>query len=229
MATVRRMAPAILALALTAGTDLAPAQDIILKPADDAAKPASPFLRPPGTTSDPYAPPVDWASIPPWRQTQFFGVRAQGKTFIYVVDCSGSMDGDRLTRAKREIRRSVAEMRFPQRFQIIFYNDHPRAMPGGVPQSADFASKTSFFQWLASIDAEGETDPRAAMAQALAQKPDAVFLLSDGEFPEGAVQAILKTNKAKTPIHCIDLSGHGDDLKAIAKGSGGQYVSRPSS
>jgi hypothetical protein len=226
MATTRA-AIVLLSLAMLLSR-AATAQEIIVKPAEDVPTGGSEFLRPPGTTSDPYAPAVDWTKVPAHRQTEFFGIRAQGKTFLYVVDCSGSMgQGDRLIRAKREIRRGVGEMRFPQRFQIIFYNDLPIPMPGGGPQGAEFSSKAQLTRWLELIDADGETDPRGAMAQALGQKPDAIFLLSDGEFPPGSVASIAKANKGKTPIHCIDFSGGSADLKAIAKASGGQYASRP--
>ena len=226
MATTRA-AIATLTLAVL-GAGAATAQEIIVKAADDSPAAGSQFLRPPGTSSDSYAPPVDWTKIPPWRQTEFFGIRAQGKTFVYVVDCSGSMgDHDRLIRAKREIRRCVGEMRFPQRFQIIFYNDRPLTMPGGGPQGAEYASKVQLAHWMSLIEADGETDPRGAMALALGQKPDAIFLLSDGEFPPGTAASIAKLNKAKTPIHCVDFSGGSADLKAIAKASGGQYGSRP--
>ena len=67
------------------------------------------------------------------------------------------------------------------------------------------------------------------MKQALSLKPDAVFLLSDGEFPEGTVDEVAKLNTRKIPIHCVDLAGGlaGDHLKRIAEASGGQYASRP--
>ena len=66
---------------------------------------------------------------------------------------------------------------------------------------------------------------------ALALRPDAVFLLSDGEFPKGTVEAIARENPRKIPIHCIDLTGGlaGDHLHRIARDSGGQYASRPGS
>lgn len=174
--------------------------------------------------------PVDWANLPPWRQTSFFGLRSQGQVFVYVVDCSGSMDdGDRMLRAKAELRRSVGALRFPQRFHVIFYNDRPLPMPGGSPRSADTNAKVDFASWLRSIQPEGETDPRAAMSQALNFRPDAVFLLSDGEFPGATDEAIGKMNRRKVPIHCVDLSGGagGDQLKRIAADSKGQYASRP--
>jgi hypothetical protein len=196
-------------------------------PKDQERKSA--FLRPPGT--DRYDPNgTDWESVPPWRQTSFFGIRAQGQVFLYVVDCSGSMiDESRLTRAKSELRRSIMALQAPQRFQVIFYNDEPLPMPGILPKPADFTSKDQLLQWLRMIEPDGATDPRSALGLAVSLRPDAIFLLSDGEFPEGTAAAIARKNPRKVPIHCIDL-GSGDtaeQLKQIARDSGGQYRWRP--
>lgn len=224
----RRLGCAVL-LAMLAWLRAAPvpAQSITVRPADSAASVAE-ALRPPG--SDRYAPPVDFSRIPPWRQTRFFDVRAQGTFFVYVVDCSGSMDDvSRLARAKAELRRCLRELQFPQRYLVIFYNDQTWPMPGGIPVSADIKAKNATNRWLSRIEAEGETDPRGAMKLALALKPDAVFLLSDGAFPDGVTDEVLQANTRKTPVHCIDLSGGaaGTDLKRIAGASGGQYAARP--
>jgi hypothetical protein len=196
--------------------------------------PRSTFLRPPGSTpQDRYAPDDDWADLPPWRQTSFFGIHARGQFFIFVLDQSGSMiDDDRLTRAKIELRKSVFALQAPQRFEVIFYNDQATPMPGGpLPRSADQQNKDQLMTWLHLIDPDGETNPRSAMGMALALRPDAVFLLSDGEFPEGTVESIAKLNPRKIPIHCVDLTGGkaGDHLQRIARDSGGQYASRPGS
>jgi hypothetical protein len=195
---------------------------------EKATAAGSQFLRPPGAGR--YDDPPDWRDVPPWRQTSFFGIKARGQFFVYVVDCSGSMiDEDRLARAKEELRRSVRGLQEPQRFQVIFYNDQPIAMPGGLPRSADLLSKNQFLAWLRLIEPDGGTDPRSAMGMALALRPDAVFLLSDGEYPAGAADAITAKNSRKIPIHCVDLSGGtgGDQLQQIARESGGHYISRP--
>jgi hypothetical protein len=194
-----------------------------------ASRPQSEFLQLPGT--DRYDPNnVDWRDVPPWQQASFFGIRAKGQLFIYVVDCSGSMiDEDRLVRAKTELRRSVLRLQPPQSFKVIFYNDEILAMPGDLPRSADWDSKSQMIQWLRLIEPDGETDPRGALGLALSLRPDAIFLLSDGEFPDGTAEAVARKNKKKIPIHCVDLSGGegGDHLKQIARESGGQYRSRP--
>jgi von Willebrand factor type A domain len=171
----------------------------------------------------------DWAQIPPWRQASFFGIKAQGQLFVYVVDCSGSMDDeDRLDRAKAELRRSVGALQSPQRFKVIFYNDRPVPMPGDLPKPADYPSKAQLAQWLLLVPAEGPTDPRGSLSLALALKPDAVFLLSDGAFPDGTAESVAKLNPKKVPIHCVDLANGaaGNGLQKIAAESGGQYVAR---
>jgi hypothetical protein len=192
-------------------------------------RPRSQFLRTPGQGR--YEPLEDWSDVPPWRQATFFGIRARGQTFLYVVDCSGSMiEGDRLARAKDQVRQSILALRPPQQFKVVFYNDEPVPMPGDLAKPADFASKNQLLAWLRLIEPDGGTDPRSSMALALAMRPDAVFLLSDGEYPSGTVEAIARLNPRKVPIHCVDL-GDGDtggQLQRIARDSGGQYVWRPS-
>jgi hypothetical protein len=180
-----------------------------------------------GLAKDRYGP--DWSEVPPWRQTSFFGIRAEGQLFIYVVDCSGSMiDEDRLDRAKSELRRSVGALQSPQRFKVIFYNDRPIPMPGELPKPADYPPKAQLSRWMDFVQPDGATDPRGALSLALAMRPDAVFLLSDGAFPEGTPEAVAKLNPKKVPIHCIDLANGaaGGGLRQIATESGGQYAAK---
>ncbi len=198
----------------------------------------SPFLLPPGGPADPRssagdASPVEWNDIPYWRKATFFGIRARGQLFVYVVDCSGSMiDDDRLTRAVMELRRSVMALEVPQRFEVIFYNAESIPMPGGpIPRPADLTAKNQLRAWLQIIEPDGGTDPRPALKQAIAMRPDAIFLLSDGAFPDGTVEMVAQLNTRKVVIHCVDLAGGlgGNQLRRIAAANGGQYASRPGS
>jgi von Willebrand factor type A domain len=207
--------------------------DVRVRTKAEMRQPKSPFLLSPDSSPDDrYGPDgdLDWSDVPPWRQTSFFGLRARGQFFVYVVDCSGSMiDDDRMPRATIELRRSVFALREPQRFEVIFYNSESIPMPGGpVPRSATLQAKNQLRSFLELIDPDGGTDPRRAMKQALSLRPDAVFLLSDGAFPDGTVAELTRLNKQKIPIHCVDLTGGlaGDHLKRIALANGGKYASR---
>jgi hypothetical protein len=200
-------------------------------------KPRSPFLTPPssgGALADRYSPGTpDWSELPPWRRASFFGIRAPGRFFVYVVDCSGSMiDDDRIARATMELRRSVLALQAPQQFEVIFFNDESIPMPGGPrPRTADQQTKSMFVAWLRLIEPENGTSPRLSIRQALSLRPEAVFLLSDGAFPAGTVEEVARLNTRRIPIHCVDLAGGlaGTDLRRIAQASGGQYASRPGS
>ena len=102
-------------------------------------------------------------------------------------------------------------------------------MSGGMPASADQREKLAAYSWLGSVEAEGGTDPRGAMDLAIGLEPDAIFLLSDGEFPAGTDSTIAARNADdRVPIHCIDLAGGigAVQLKAIAEGSAGSYALR---
>jgi hypothetical protein len=198
-------------------------------------KAKSPFLTPPslgGREEDRYSSGApDWTEIPPWRQTSFFGIRAPGRFFVYVIDCSESMiDDDRFARAAMELRRSILALEAPQHFEVIFFNHESIPMPGGpIPRPADQQNKSQLVAWLRLIEPLGGTDPRLSLRQALSLRPEAVFLLSDGEFPHGTVAQVAELNTARIPIHCVDLSGGlgGDHLRRIAAASGGRYASRP--
>jgi hypothetical protein len=210
------------------GRDDAPS---VRTPEEVEARKRSPFLRPPGGDESDGRYDDDYLDLPPWNRASFFGIAARGRFFVFVLDQSGSMvDEGRIARATIELRRSVEALQDPQRFEVIFYNDEATAMPGGpIPRVADRRNKAMLRSWLGTIEPEGGTSPRRAVLQALALRPDAVFLLSDGDFPEGTVEDIADANPRKVPIHCIDMAGGlaGDALPRIAAASGGKYASRP--
>jgi hypothetical protein len=217
-----------------ASTTPTPAAKAKSKPADGV------ILLPPKTaegvadslrgTDERYGPgAIDWSKVEPWDQASFFGVKAKGKVFVFVVDCSGSMvDNSRMVRAKLELRRSIMRLQYPQRFKVLLYNDDLVNTAGPSPVSADLNHKLNALRWLDAIEPSGGTEPLPALSLAVALRPDAIFLLSDGEYPEGIAADIAGRNRTKVPIHCIDLSGGaaGDQLRQIAADSGGKFAAK---
>ena len=179
-------------------------------------------------------PVVSTSALPSHHKTRFFGVEAPGQVFVFIIDQSGSMEaGDRMSRAKRELRSTIRALEFPQRFQVIAFNDVTRVCQS-LPATATEREKEKFERWLGTIVPEGGTEPRRALAEALAIRPDAVFLLTDGELPPGTAQETAQLNARAAqanggdlvPIHCIDLSGGlpSRELARIARESGGILV-----
>jgi hypothetical protein len=127
----------------------------------------------------------------------FFGeeIDADTNSIIYVVDNSGSMTisvepftdetgavvrGNRLDRAKAELRRSISSLPQSFYFNVIFYDE---CMMSCWPQKkrATADNKAAAFAWIGGVQPDGWTNTGLAVATALRDKENkSVVLLSDG-------------------------------------------------
>jgi hypothetical protein len=161
----------------------------------------------------------------------FFGTKGAGKSFIYIVDMSGSMYGERFTRAKAELVKSIKKLNAEQKFFIFFFNDRtyplfdPKPAKGMIPANKSNVERAS--RWIGLRRAESTTNPNYALQQALEMKPEVIFLLTDGELdePEAVRSMIRRNNKSNVVIHTIAFENEegGLTLEAIAKENNGVY------
>ena len=161
----------------------------------------------------------------------FFGSKGAGKSFVYVVDCSGSMYGHRFNRAKTELVRSINKLKPEQKFYVYFFNDRtfplfdPKPAPGMLPAIRGNVERAS--RWIRSRQPESTTNPNLALKQALEMKPEVIFLLTDGELDDAAEvrQMILRNNKSNVVIHTIAFENEeaSATLEAIAKENNGTF------
>jgi len=156
----------------------------------------------------------------------FFGLEARGGKFVYVVDYSGSMTGEKLRAAKNELIRSLNALQRGMRFFIIFYDDRFVRMPAPGLVGATERNKQKYIDWVNGVTGGGGTDPTEAMKLALALKPDATWLLSDGLFSEQACEVIRSANPgARVQIHTIAFyeDAGAPVLMRIAEENRGKY------
>ncbi|MBS0261304.1 MAG: VWA domain-containing protein [Planctomycetes bacterium] len=161
----------------------------------------------------------------------FFGTKGAGKSFVYVVDMSGSMHGARFERAKKELVRSINQLNPEQKFYVYFFNDRtfplfdPKPAAGMIP--ANTSNKQRAVRWISSRQAESTTNPNFALQQALEMQPEVIFLLTDGELdePDAVRQMIRRHNKSHVVIHTIAFENEdgGVTLEAIAGENNGIY------
>ena len=168
----------------------------------------------------------------------FFGAYAEGTNFIFVIDCSGSMQGERWERAVYELERSIMDLGDDQNFCIVLYNRFTVIMGNEkrmalVPPNEENLDRA--FTWLRQQSPSGGTYPRQALSLALTEQPDAIFLLSDGEIQDNS-EAFLKANNIsmakgigenrQIPVHTIALlSTFGQrSLKRISDGNEGTFT-----
>jgi hypothetical protein len=161
----------------------------------------------------------------------FFGSKGKGKSFVYVVDCSGSMYGSRFVRAKSELVRSINRLTPEQKFYVYFFNDRtfplfdPKPAKGMLPANKPNLQRAS--AWIRNREPESTTNPNMALQQALEMKPEVIFLLTDGELddPVEVREMIKKFNKTNVVIHTIAFENPEGamTLETIAKENNGTF------
>jgi hypothetical protein len=172
------------------------------------------------------------------KGASFFGTGALGTKFVFVVDCSGSMQEEyRWVMARRELKEAIEGLTKNQQFYVFLYNDTSFAFSGqqATLMPATEKNKEKIFKWLDKQNPIGDTRPWKAMRLSLRMKPDAIFLLSDGELKDDTVPRLRLENREKTsgdgkigkiPVHTISLgSGFGSvTMREIANENDGTFT-----
>jgi hypothetical protein len=165
--------------------------------------------------------------------TEFFGIGGYGQSFVYVVDCSGSMNQNgKFERARYELLQSIEQLSKDQSYFVIFYNHEAHPMEGGRLVLATPAHIADTTRWVNYVEAGGGTDPLPAMLYALSMHPDAIYLLSDGQFDPNTIQEIRARNRPNNrlrtrqiPIHTIAFYDRfaAGQMRQIARTSSGEF------
>ena len=159
----------------------------------------------------------------------FFGIRANGNRFVYVVDCSGSMAGGGLVNAKKELKRSIKELGSKQSFSVYFFatDSFPMFFPQSnpTPLAATPDNKLKVFRWIDNFDESGGTEPESSLLAALQLEPDAIYLLTDGAFLNSTIDTVSRANVDSKAIHAIGFNSRGGEtlLKDLARKNRGVY------
>ncbi|WP_148080605.1 vWA domain-containing protein [Roseimaritima ulvae] len=175
------------------------------------------------------------------NSTRFCGVESGGNHFVYIVDSSQSMKNGRFESARRELLQAIDALQPQQRFYIMFYDIHLDRMCVSNPNQADeyavLASdenKRRARRWAMSVKLEQGAPPDEALSFALKLRPDVIFLLSDGEFPQRIEDLMAEKNRTRNlfgdagPISILHTIGyHSRDgetrMRRLAEANGGQY------
>ena len=165
--------------------------------------------------------------------TDFFGIGGYGKRFVYVVDCSDSMnDNGKFDRARYELLHSIEQLTSEQEYYVIFFNQRPHPMESDKPLRAtpDNVQKTTL--WIQQAEARGGTNPLPALSLALSLRPDAIYFLTDGQFDPIVAREVriqnrtnLRTGYHSVPINTVafyDRMAEGL-MRMIARNSAGEY------
>ncbi len=146
----------------------------------------------------------------------FFGAKAEGRRIAFVVDMSGSMQGERIERTLGELCDSLTSLPDFASVRIVFYSDE-LYQPFGqnwVDLKEGVAASMCRRMWdeIPSIVAGG-TVPGPGFLAVLEDlnRPDAVFFLTDGEVGPGSLMLdrIERANRRRgleSVIHAVILT-----------------------
>ena len=172
------------------------------------------------------------------QRVGFGGTQGVGRTFVYVVDHSESMNwggGAPLRCAVAEAVESIKSLDPKQgasKFQVIVFNhesevfDHGKTLIDVTPSNKERATR-----YLRSLVAIGGTAPEQALELAIRQKPDVVFFLTDAdeELTEFSLERIRTLRRQfKVAQICVVEFGRSTEpskssFKRLAGENGGAY------
>ena len=160
--------------------------------------------------------------------SEFMGVKSAARHVIYVIDFSGSMNGDRFAHTRLELKRSIERLPEDGSFLVVFFDDGFVVMPPGKLVPATARNKSIAKSWIDSVDTRGGTDPSQAMDFALKLKPETIFMMTDGQFMSNDYvnQVIDQENVNRyTSINTIAFHERAAEaeLKKIARENHGDY------
>jgi hypothetical protein len=170
-------------------------------------------------------------------ETTFMNISGVGQTFVYIIDTSSSMAGNRLKVAQGQLKASLRLLQSNQQFAVIFYNDEYRERlklrraDGPAMYFATDVNKELAGHEVDRITADRGTAHMPALIEAISLKPDVIYFLTDGDEPElsPAQLAEIRRLAGSITIHVIKfgdgtLSSRGPSwLERLASQSNGEY------
>jgi hypothetical protein len=167
-------------------------------------------------------------------KSPFMGISGNARHVVYVCDSSGSML-NKFPSLKQEIRKAIDVLKPQQSFGLIFFSDperKPQSLgPALLPATPDI--KRNAYRFLDSVSTSGSTDPLPGLELAFKQKPQLIYLLTDGDFPDNAavLRRIKDLNRDKlvkiNAIVFVDVASAEksivDLMQQIARENGGVF------
>ena len=179
-------------------------------------------------------------ALTPGIEFSILGLATEAKTFVIVIDMSGSMISytDLMVKSVLEVLEPLDES---NKFAIVGYQGNPSPVLWNYPDGTDLIQATpenlqaarDFTHSLARRFS-GSTPTHYAVLSALQYPTDAVILMSDGEpdnSPGFILQDIAGLNRfEKKEIHTVAIGDYTQNrglvmfLQSLAKQNGGDFV-----
>jgi hypothetical protein len=177
-------------------------------------------------------------------RVEFFGIRIESKSVIFILDISGSMlerlrsryvgkTGEtRIDRAKSELVKAIESLEEGALFNVVAFNGGVLPWKDGL-SAATGSTRSECVEWVNKLGALGGTNLFDSLEQAFQdQDVDTIMILSDGEptagqmtEPSGIRREVLSWNEDRNVrIHTVAMGGSLKILEWLAEDSDGQHT-----
>lgn len=159
------------------------------------------------------------------QPSRFESVRLETrpKDLTFVIDTSGSMDGDRLEQVRLVLEAQVEALDAQDRLNVVAYGDTVRKL-WPEPRSLEGAARAQALRFVRALEAGGGTNVDAALATALAaprspERSAVVVFVTDGRPTRGETSHTgildhVRQANAKHPARVFGL-GLGVDVDSV--------------
>jgi hypothetical protein len=148
---------------------------------------------------------------------------------VFLCDSSGSMM-NKFDTLRQELRKAVDRLKGGQAFDIIFFSADRYVALDEQLLLALPETKRRAFDFLDKTAPHDSSDPIPGLRAAFATKPELIYMLTDGDFPNNAqvLAEIRKLNKEhQVKINTIAFMDRGEEyeklLKQVAEENGGAF------
>lgn len=184
-----------------------------------------------GAPALPFGPPGGGAGLGP--QAPFLGLSGNARRVVYICDASGTMMTV-FPSVRAELRKALDVLKPIQAFNVIFFKDEQTmtvSRDGLLVANAD--NKRGAVEFAQAMSAAGLTDPLPAIRMAFAQKPELIYLLTDGfdnvDSFDAVIEEFRRLNRDRRVrvnailIRSAEAEQLEQVLRTIAEENGGRF------
>lgn len=172
----------------------------------------------------------DEGDEPDEQYAAYYDIPIYAERAVFVIDVSGSMDGQPLEAAKRELTSALFGLPETSFFSVLAFHSRVGAWQQQLVP-ANEVNKRRAAEFVTSLKAGGGTATSDALAAAFAFDAEAIFFMSDGAPSEGKVvdpgaivRMVTQLNEGRgISVNAISIMGGALFLEELARANRGSF------
>lgn len=167
---------------------------------------------------------------PDEKHAAYYDIPIYADRAVFVIDVSGSMEGEPLVAAKRELTSAIFGLPETSFFSVLAFHSNVGAWQRQLVQANDL-NKRAAADFVARLKVGGGTATSDALRAAFEFDTEAIFFMSDGEpstgkiiDPAAIVTMVSQLNASRgVSVNAISIMGGAEFLEELARTNRGSF------